>query len=104
MTIGPSYTAVMLYHRQMQKELDLELAETLKLMDHSLNGRQVRIEPRTRLVLKFQTRDWKTGASVSGDELARAMNTASKGGWSVALVPPPTEEQLLTIAPILEEM
>jgi hypothetical protein len=101
---GPSYTAVMLYHRQMQQELGLGLAETIELMDLTLSGRRLSVEPGTRIVLKFQTRDWTTGDSVPGDELASVLMTASRGGWSIALVPPPTEEQLQAITPILEGM
>ncbi len=100
---GPSYAAVMLYHRQMQKELDLDASGTRLLINNSLADLKEDIEHRSRVVLKFQTRDWDTGSTVPGADLVRTLNTAAQGGWSLALVPPPTEEQLQAIAPILKQ-
>ena len=98
---GPPYAAIMLYHRQMQKELDLDASGTRLLINNSLADLKEDIEHRSRVVLKFQTQDWDTGSTVPGADLVRTLNTAAQGGWSLALVPPPTEEQLRVLSPIL---
>ncbi len=98
---GPSKAAVMLYHRQMQKELGLPLPEVLRSVRDALE----RVGPRVdqpAVVLKFQTKDWITSKEVPREELLAALMTAWDGEWSVALVPPPTDEQLRAMKLILE--
>lgn len=99
--IGPAYSAVMLYHRQMQDELGMPLSDTLEMLYSSLEKLSGKIAARNRVILKFQTRDWKTGQLVPADDLISTMLTAWGGGWSVAFVPPPDEEQLRAIAEVL---
>lgn len=101
---GPSYAALMLYHRQIQDELGVRFSDVLELVDDSLSGLAGRLEQRSRVVLKFQTRDWKTGEPVPPEDLLSALLTAWGKGWSVALVPPPVEDQLHGVATILNEM
>lgn len=101
---GPSYAALMLYHRQMQKELGLDLPQTLKLVDRSLDGLAGRLDQRGRVILKFQTRDWKSGEQVPAADLVSALLTTWGKGWSVALIPPPSEQQVQGIAGILEDL
>lgn len=100
---GPPYAAVMLYHRQMQDELGLGLADTFDLVRESLDGLSGRVNT-SRIILKFQTRDWATGKSIPPEDLLSALMTAWDGEWSLALVPPPTEEQLKRLAPVLRGM
>ena len=85
---GPTYAAVMLYHQQIQEELGMELPEVLALLERSLKDLEGTIEHRTRIILKFQTRDWTTGRPVQPDELMSALLTSWGRGWSIALVPP----------------
>ena len=101
LTDGPPYAAVMLYHRQMQKELDLDLDGAVFLIESSLANLKRNIGQRSRVVLKFQTRDWDTGAALSSGEILETIRTSLREGWSLALVPPPTEEQMRAITPIL---
>ena len=100
---GPSYAAVMLYHRQMQDELGLGLADTFDLVYGSLEKYGGKIN-QPRFILKFQTRDWLTAEPVPAEDLLAALMTAWNGEWSLALVPPPTEEQLRAIGPVLKGM
>jgi hypothetical protein len=100
---GPPYAAVMLYHRQMQKELDLDLDGAVFLIESSLANLKRNIGQRSRVVLKFQTRDWDTGAAFSSGEILETIRASLREGWSLALVPPPTEEQLRAIAPLLKQ-
>jgi len=101
---GPSYAALMLYHRQIQDELGIRFSDVLDLVDDSLSGLAGRLEQRSRVVLKFQTRDWKTGEPVPPEDLLSALLTAWGSGWSVALVPPPVPEQLHGVATVLGGM
>ncbi len=101
---GPSYAALMLYHRQIQDELGVRFRDVLDLVDDSLSGLAGLLEQRSRVILKFQTRDWRTGEPVPPEDLLSALLTAWGRGWSVALVPPPVEEQLHGVATILNEM
>ena len=100
---GPSYAALMLYHRQIQYELEMGFNDVLKMVEQSLSGLEGRLEQRSRVILKFQTRDWKTGATVPPEDLLSALLTAWGGGWSIALVPPPDQEQLSGVAAVLGE-
>jgi hypothetical protein len=97
---GPPYAAVMLYHRQMQEELGLNRADTFNLIQESLNGVSGKMN-NPRVILKFQTRDWSTGKTVPPEDLLSILKTAWKGRWSLAFIPPPTEEQLRAIGPVL---
>jgi biofilm PGA synthesis lipoprotein PgaB len=99
---GPPYAAVMLYHRQMQKELDLGSREIATLIRTSLLSLGKENRERSRIMLKFQTRDWKTGNLVDPGELLGFIDTAVKGGWSLALVPEPSEEQMRVLSPVLQ--
>jgi biofilm PGA synthesis lipoprotein PgaB len=101
---GPVYVSVMLYHRQMQEELDLALPEILEMVQESLDGLSDKVNHRHRIVLKFQTRDWRTGRPVPPEDLLSALMTAWGGDWSLVLVPPPTEEQLRIIGPVFKGM
>ncbi len=97
---GASYVAVMLYHRQMQEELSLGLAETLELVRGALEKHGRKLDQR-RVILKFQTRDWATADPVPPEDLLAALMTAWDGEWSLALIPPPTEEQMLAIRAVM---
>ncbi|TNF47072.1 hypothetical protein EP232_03905 [bacterium] len=101
---GPSYAALMLYHRQMQKELGLDLPQVVKLLEQSLDGLADRLDQRGRVILKFQTKDWKSGEPVPSADLVSALLTTWGEGWSVALIPPPSEKQTQGIARILEDL
>jgi hypothetical protein len=94
----------MLYHRQMQKELGLDGSAIRFLISNSLADLKEDVEHRSRVILKFQTRDWDTGSALPAADLVSALKTAAHGGWSLALVPPPTEEQLRVISPILRSI
>jgi len=100
---GPRYAALMLYHRQMQEELGTGPAETLDLIGRSLEelGRKVAMP---RVILKFQSADWATGDPIPAADLLGTLRTAGDGKWSVAIVPPPTEEQMRAITPVLGGM
>ncbi len=74
------------------------------LINNSLADLKEDVEHRSRVILKFQTRDWNTGSALPAADLVSALKTAAHGGWSLALVPPPTEEQLRVISPILRGM
>ncbi len=102
--VGPSYSALMLYHRQIQDELQMGFTEVLEMVDDSLSGLERRLEQRSRVILKFQTRDWKTGATVPTEDLQSALLTVWGGGWSIVLVPPPDKEQLSGVAAMLGEL
>ncbi|UCF30289.1 MAG: hypothetical protein JSV26_09500 [bacterium] len=98
---GPTYTAVMLYHRQIQEELGLGLPGVLALLERSLAAAEGHLEHRTRIILKFQTQDWRTGQPVPPGELMNALTSLWDRGWSIAFVPPPTPEQLPGIRQVL---
>jgi len=99
---GPSRAAVMLYHRQMQEELGLPFPDVLRQVREALErvGSSVH---QPRVVLKFQTRDWNTSETVPREDLLATLMTAWDGKWSVAFVPPPTEEQLRAMEFFLEK-
>ena len=88
------------HHRQMQEELGLNRADTFNLIQESLNGVSGKMN-NPRVILKFQTRDWSTGKTVPPEDLLSILKTAWKGRWSLAFIPPPTEEQLRAIGPVL---
>lgn len=101
---GPSYAGIMLYHRQMQDELGLTLTQVLELLDKSLQDLSQRLEQKTRVILKFQSRDWKTGEQVPVDDLVSGLLLAWGQGWSVAIVPPPSDEQATGLYRVLKDM
>jgi hypothetical protein len=100
---GPPYAAVMLYHRQMQNELGLSLSDTFGLIRQSLNALPIELNS-PRIILKFQTHDWTKGKTVPPEDLLSALMTVRDGEWSLAFFPPPTEEQMKTIEPVLKGM
>jgi hypothetical protein len=102
LNVGPQYSAVMLYHDQIQRELSMELAGSLRLVSSSLARLERPATERSRVMLKFQTHSWQTGFPLPPAHLAAALKAANGGGWSLALVPPPTEEQIEVIKPLLD--
>lgn len=101
---GPTYAALMLYHQQIRGELGMGLPEVLDLLERSLDDLQRALENRSRVILKFQTRDWTTGQPIPPDELISALMTSWGKGWSVALVPQPTPDQMSGLRTVLGEL
>lgn len=99
---GPSRASVMLYHRQMQKELGLPFPEVLAIIREGLERIEGSVDQR-RVILKFQTRDWTTSEPVAEADLLAALMTAWDGEWSIAFFPPPTEGQQRAMRLFLEK-
>ncbi|NOY85722.1 MAG: hypothetical protein GXP52_00265 [Deltaproteobacteria bacterium] len=101
---GTSYAGVMLYHRQIQDELGLTLPQTLELLDNSLKDLSERFGQKARVVLKFQSKNWVTGERIPVEDLISGLLLAWGQGWSIAIVPPPSEDQLPDLYRVLKDM
>ncbi len=82
------FLSLMLYHRQMQRELGLTQARLFDLMNSEIEQFLAASGPPSRAVVKFQTVDWETGRAIPDAELRRCLALlAGHPGISAALVP-----------------
>jgi len=82
------FLSLMLYHRQMQRELGLTPTGLFDLMNSEIERFLAASGAPGRAVVKFQTVDWDTGRAIPSAELKRCLALlAGHPGISVALVP-----------------
>ena len=82
------FLCLMLYHRQMQKEMGLTPRRLFAVMNSGTERLLAAAGEPGRAVLKFQTVDWETGESIPSAELQRYLDQAARHpGVSLALVP-----------------
>jgi len=87
------FYAFMVYHRQMQNELQLSRSQVFDLIDLSLAGLVDKADHKQRIWIKLQTIDWDNGARVPSKELAELMDRVVRHG-PVGLVVVPVKRSL----------
>ncbi len=87
------FYSLMLYHRQMQKELHLSRKAVFDLIDTSLASLLKRVDYPQRVWVKAQSVDWDTGARVPAAELTGFLARVKKRG-PVGLVVIPAKKSL----------
>jgi len=100
--VGFDLYSVMAYHRQMQQELGLNPKETGHLMA-KLGREAVRMvgDP-SQVLIKVQSRDWKTGQRVPADELQQMLARGLEAGpVSLAVVPCAGAQDLVALREVL---
>ncbi len=82
------FYAIMLYHRQMQKEMGLSSNRTEAVVAEGVRYACLAAGDPSRVLLKLQTVDWDTGMRIPNTELGRMFSHLKKqpsAGW--ALIP-----------------
>jgi biofilm PGA synthesis lipoprotein PgaB len=84
---GFDYYSVMAYHRQMGEELNADPV-AVKAIIRKMAADATRIAGSAgKVLLKFQTIDWKTGKALPSDEVTGLVQDIRDGGLSLAVVP-----------------
>ncbi|MBE9503235.1 MAG: family 10 glycosylhydrolase [Proteobacteria bacterium] len=80
--------AVMAYHRQISKELQLEKEELDKVMGQIVENTLNTVGDADKTLIKLQIADWETGKIIPIQEIKRILEIIKKkGGSSIAFVP-----------------
>ncbi|HUT53844.1 MAG TPA: poly-beta-1,6-N-acetyl-D-glucosamine N-deacetylase PgaB [bacterium] len=87
------FYSLMLYHRQMQKELHLSRKAVFDLIDGALTSLLSRVDFPQRVWVKAQSVDWDTGARIPAAELTELLIRA-RGHGPVGLVVIPAKKSL----------
>jgi biofilm PGA synthesis lipoprotein PgaB len=85
---GFDYYSIMAYHRQMEDELKKGPEEVASIIE-AMAGRAIEMvgDP-DKVLMKFQTIDWRTGAPLPDIEVERLIGSLKgRDGLSIALVP-----------------
>ncbi|MFO8057481.1 MAG: poly-beta-1,6-N-acetyl-D-glucosamine N-deacetylase PgaB [bacterium] len=83
------FYALMLYHRQMRKELSLSRQSVFDLIDNSVDKLSKKVDKPQRIWVKLQTVDWSTGARVPAAELSELAGKVIHNKVGLVLVPAP---------------
>ncbi len=83
------FYALMLYHRQMRRELSLSRQSVFDLIDTSVSRLSGKVDRSQRLWVKLQTVDWFTGARVPEAELVELAKKVRVSKAGLVLVPAP---------------
>lgn len=86
--MGFDYFSVMAYHRQMGKELGKTLPEVTVMIEQMVRDAVRIVGSKERVLIKLQTKDWKTGEKIGDKELSSVIRAVrSVDNVSLALVP-----------------
>lgn len=85
---GFDYYSIMAYHRQMERELNKPPGYVMSMIEKMVGDAVSTVGEPEKVLVKFQTVDWRTGRPLADDEMAGLLKgVALPDGVSVALVP-----------------
>jgi biofilm PGA synthesis lipoprotein PgaB len=80
--------AVMAYHRQIQKELDMTYDEVISFVTAMTQNVKEKVAPSYKVLMKVQVVDWDTFENLPPEEVDDILGEIlAEGGTSIALVP-----------------
>ena len=80
--------AFMVYHRQIQNELDIPYSDAIKFVTMMTKEAKKKINPSDKVIMKIQIVDWNTSAVLPPEEIDDVVEGILKEGEiSIALVP-----------------
>jgi len=101
--IGFDYLAIMAYHKQMSRELDLDLDATLELIGTMVSRSVAEVNDPASLLFKIQAVSFYEDTPVDSDERRRVEQTIrSAGSVSLAVFPYRGPDSLLPPVPVEE--
>lgn len=89
---GFDYYSIMAYHRQMEDELGVKREEVKGMIARMINAAVKTVGDPLKVLIKFQTIDWRSGTPLSDSEVLSLIRDVSRddtgaGAVSMAIVP-----------------
>lgn len=92
------FYALMLYHRQVARELRLPDAEAIRLIERGLGPLLRRVDRPQRIWVKAQSVDWDTGKTLPPSQVADLLGRAKAlGPLGLVIMPAPRDLNLLMV-------